>query len=74
MENIWKSVQEFFVSFTADAALKIAGTLVMLFVGLKIIKILMRLLTKSFEKSKMDRGLLGFITNLLSFFLRLSWW
>lgn len=72
MENIWKSVQEFFVSFTADAALKIAGTLVMLFVGLKIIKILMRLLTKSFEKSKMDRGLLGFITNLLSFFLRFT--
>ncbi len=72
MEDIWKSVETFFVSFTADAALKLLGTLVMLFVGLKIIKCLMKLLTRSMEKSKMDRGLLGFIANLLSFVLRIT--
>ncbi len=72
MDNIWKSIETFFVSFTADAALKLLGALVMLLVGLKAIKVLMRLLTRSMEKSKLDRGLLGFINNLLSFLLRFT--
>lgn len=72
MEEIWKAIEKFFVSFTADAALKIAGALVMFLVGMKVIRLLMRLLANSMEKSKMDRGLLGFITNLLSFVLRFT--
>jgi small conductance mechanosensitive channel len=72
MDNIWKSIEHFFVSFTADAALKVLGALAMLLVGMKAIKILMGLLTKSMEKSKLDRGLLGFVNNLLSFVLRFT--
>ncbi len=72
MDNTWKNIEKFFLSFTADAALKLAGALVMLLAGLKIIKILMGLLSKSMEKSKLDRGLLGFVNNLLSFLLRFT--
>lgn len=72
MEEIWKSIEKFFVSFTADAALKLLGALVMLLVGLKVIRLLMALLSRSMEKSKLDRGLLGFVTNLLSFVLRFT--
>ena len=72
MEEIWKSIEKFFVSFTADAALKLLGALVMLLAGLKLIRLLMALLSRSMEKSKLDRGLLGFVTNLLSFVLRFT--
>ena len=33
MESIWKSLEQFFISFTADAALKLLGALVMLVAG-----------------------------------------
>ena len=72
MESIWKSLEQFFISFTADAALKLLGALVMLVAGLKLIKFLMGFVTKAMEKSKLDRGLLGFLDSLLSWTLRIT--
>ena len=72
MEGLWGDIKGFFVTITADAVLKIAGAAIFLLIGIKIIRVLTSLLNKSMEKSRLDRGLLGFLSNALSFALRFT--
>lgn len=70
MEKIWESVLSFFSTASADIALRILGALVMLFLGFKVIRIVMKLVAKSFSKSKLDQGILGFLDNAVSVLLK----
>lgn len=70
MNEVLKSLKEFFSQATADFALKILGAVVMLFVGFFLIKRAMRLFEKSTEKSKLDKSLVSFLSSLLSILLK----
>lgn len=70
MAKIWDQVVAFLTTASADIALKILGSLVMLFVGFRAIKWLMRLLDKALEKSKWDQGIQSFFKSVLSITLR----
>lgn len=70
MEQFWGSLKEFLTKATADMALKILFAVVMLIVGFRMINLLMRLFTRSLEKSKLDQGLQGFMDNLVSVLLK----
>lgn len=49
--------------------LKLVGTLLILFIGMKIIKIVRRLVKKSFERAGVDRGVVQFLDSLLKYVL-----
>jgi small conductance mechanosensitive channel len=66
MDNLWEGVLEFLASASADLALKIIGALVMLVIGFKVIKFAMHLFGKSLAKSKLDKGIQGFLENGVS--------
>lgn len=70
METFWKEILAFFATASADLALKALSAAVMLLVGLKLINLLMRLLTRSLEKSKWDQGLISFLSSAVSISLR----
>lgn len=70
METTWEKLLEFLRTASADMALKIAGTLVLLFVGFKAIKLVTRMLDKAMAKSKLDLGVQSFFENAVSILLR----
>lgn len=72
MENIWSSVLEFFAKVSADLVLKIVVAGLMIFIGLKLIGILLRLLDKAMNRGKLDDGLKGFLRNATAVFLRFT--
>lgn len=49
--------------------LKLAGTLLILFIGIKVIKLVRRLVRKSFEKAGVDQGVIQFLDSLLKYLL-----
>lgn len=72
MQDLWDSVVKFLTTASADMALKLLGAAVMLVVGFKLIKLVLKLLEKSLSKSKLDQGILGFVDNAASFVLRFT--
>ncbi len=70
MKDIWEGIVAFFTTASADIVLRILGSAVMLFLGFKLIRIVMKLIEKSFRKSKLDQGLQGFLENAISVLLK----
>jgi len=70
MEDIWKSLLDFFVKASADFALKIVVAALLFFVGSRLIRLLGRLFARSMAKSKLDDSVKGFLESLLSISLR----
>jgi len=70
MKDIWESVVGFFTTASADIALRILGSAVMLFLGFKFIRIALKLFEKSFNRSKLDQGFQGFLENGMSVLLK----
>ncbi|NLX82243.1 MAG: mechanosensitive ion channel family protein [Clostridiales bacterium] len=70
MDKIWNSVLDFFVTASADLVLKIVVAALMVIIGLKLITWLAKLLEKAMDKSKLDPGIKGFLTNTAALFLR----
>lgn len=65
-----------FVKYVQDSVpglisfgLKLAGTILILFIGLKIIKVLRSIVRKSFERAGVDRGVIQFLDSLLKYML-----
>lgn len=71
MEDIVKAVMEFFTKATADSVLNLLGTLAMFFVGLFIIRWVLRLLDAALDKSKLDKGIITFVNSFASIGLKL---
>lgn len=70
MEKFWTDILAFFTTASADLALKLVSAAIMLFVGLKLIKLVMGLLSRALAKSKLDQGLQGFLDSAASISLR----
>ena len=70
MEKFWADILAFFTNASADLALKLVSSAIMLFVGLKLIKLVMGLLSRALAKSKLDQGLQGFLDSAASISLR----
>lgn len=73
MENITETLSSFFSSIfngVGDWGLSLIGALVSLVIGLWIIRMLMKAISKSFEKSKIDKTLTPFILTLIGFGLK----
>ena len=70
MEEFWDNLIRFFATASADIALRILGAVVITFVGFKVIKLVMRMLDKPLQKSKLDKGIVSFMENTLSILLR----
>ncbi len=61
----WNTIQNFFVSNVIPFLLKFALCFIVFFIGKKIVALLEKLLTKAFEKAKMDKGISTFIISLI---------
>ncbi|HHT14930.1 MAG TPA: mechanosensitive ion channel [Clostridiales bacterium] len=71
MEDIVKTVMDFFTKATADSVLNLIGTLAMFFVGLFVIRWVLRLLRAALDKSKLDKGIVTFVNSFASIGLKL---
>ncbi|MDR1847309.1 MAG: mechanosensitive ion channel [Bacteroidales bacterium] len=67
----WIKVVENYIPMITSAIVKIAVALLIIFVGLKIIKILCKGITKAFEKRNVDISLRPFIISLVSIGLKI---
>ncbi|MDR1725898.1 MAG: mechanosensitive ion channel [Bacteroidales bacterium] len=67
----WIKVVENYIPMVTSAVIKIAVALLIIFVGLKIIKVLCKGITKAFEKRKVDLSLRPFIISLVSIGLKI---
>lgn len=70
MNTIWDNLVKFLTTASADLALKIIGAIALLLVGMKIIKLFIRLMDKALAKSKLDLGIQSFFQNAVSIMLR----
>lgn len=70
MDDIIKPVSEFFKQASVDTVLNLAGTLLLYIVGWKIITKLMGVLEKRLLKSNMDKGVVSFLSSLISISLK----
>ena len=70
MEDFLKPVLQFFTEATANSALNVIGTLAMFFIGLFAIRWVMRLLDAALEKSKLDKGIITFVSSFASIGLK----
>jgi small conductance mechanosensitive channel len=67
----WVKVIENYMPMITSAVIKIAIALLIIFVGLKIIKILCKGITKAFERRKVDISLRPFVLSLVSIGLKI---
>lgn len=51
--------------------IKLLGTLIILFIGLKVIKLVRRIMRSSFERAGVDRGVIQFLDSLVKYLLYL---
>ncbi|SDX51889.1 small conductance mechanosensitive channel [Lutibacter oricola] len=73
MENISKSLSSFFSSIfngVGEWGLSLIGALVSLIIGLWIIRMIMKAISKGFDKSKVDETLKPFLITLIGFGLK----
>ncbi|NLM86155.1 MAG: mechanosensitive ion channel family protein [Clostridiales bacterium] len=70
MKNIWESVLDFFAKASADLALKAVVAALLLIIGNKLIGWASFLFGKSLSKSKLEKGVQGFLENLATISLR----
>jgi len=62
------------ITWSIDFAPRILGAIILLFIGSRIIKILMKAFEKGMEKRSMEPSLKGFLKSLLNGLLRVSLW
>ncbi|MDR0789396.1 MAG: mechanosensitive ion channel [Bacteroidales bacterium] len=67
----WMKVVEGYIPMIASVVVKIAIALLIIFVGLKIIKVLCKGITKAFERRNVDVSLRPFILSLVSIGLKI---
>ena len=70
MDDILKPVSDFFKQASLDTVLNLAGTLLLYLVGWKIITKLMGVIEKRLLKSNMDKGVVSFLSSLISISLK----
>lgn len=73
MENITESLSSFLNSISTgvgDWGLSLIGALVSLIIGLWIVRLIMKAISKGFEKSKVDESLKPFLITLIGFGLK----
>lgn len=66
------NLQEKLMELMAEYAPKIVGALIILMIGFKIVKVLIRMLDKALNKSKVDMSLHSFIKSVASFILKIA--
>ena len=70
MDDILTGLKNFFSQATADMALKIIGSLALLFFGFFVIRRIMHVFDRYTERSKLDKGIISFLSSALSITLR----
>lgn len=68
--GVWQSVKETLSRITADAFLNVLGSLAMLFVGLFLIKKVMRFVNPLLDRLKIEKGVITFFKSAVTLFLR----
>jgi small conductance mechanosensitive channel len=70
MDDILSGLKSFFSQATADTALKIIGSLALLFLGFFVIRRIMHIFERYAKRSRLDKGIISFLSSALSITLR----
>ncbi|MEA4911883.1 MAG: mechanosensitive ion channel family protein [Oscillospiraceae bacterium] len=71
MENLIDSVKKYFTEATADAVLKVVGSVLVLFLGFALIKWLVKAAARTKAAQRMDPSLLSFLRSFISIGLKI---